>query len=57
MNIESSEPTLMVMPSGRPGAISAAAALTALATASVFAPDWRTIPSPTAGLPFIRNAE
>ena len=55
MNWLSSDPTTSVIPSGRVGRIWSAMALAASATAKVFAPDWRTMPMPTAGLPFSRK--
>ena len=55
MNSESSEPMVIVMPSGRLARSASASALARSATSSVFAPDWRTMPSPTAGCPFRRK--
>jgi hypothetical protein len=51
MNRLSSEPTVIVMPSGRFGLTSSARSLAAVATASVLAPDWRTMPMPTDSAP------
>jgi hypothetical protein len=56
MNCDSSDPTTISIPCGSVGLISSAACLAASATASVLAPDWRTMPRPIAGWPLSRKA-
>ena len=56
MNSESSDPTVMVIPCGKSVLIFSASAFALSATAKVFAPDWRTMPIPSADCPFSRNA-
>ena len=55
MNSDESVPTCTVSPRGRSGARSAIIALAARATSSVFAPDCRTMPSPTPVCPLKRK--